>query len=299
MLNLSDSLYNYILTTFSPEEQSTIFTSFSLLENFGLKFYEDKYINLLYKENTISEETKADTFKLYLFKDILNIIKEHQILLNLEQEPTLFELNEICSFLYIIQTLEDYNYALYIFSSTLSNREKIANLISYYSRISNIRLLELLNEIEDNFINNLIDFIESKQVNSKVSINTFYLKKMKYFFKFIGENNCLGKSNINIGLYNLELEEIINLLDIDISNYIDDLILNKVNTAQAALDILSLLIISKDSYELPLLKFKQYSNFFTNKLEHITLLENIIMNMLNDFNNYFNAQLESEKLNGN
>ena len=62
MLNLSDSLYEYIEKIFSYEQQSTIFTSFNLLENFGLKFYEDKYINLLYKEYTISEETKQDTF---------------------------------------------------------------------------------------------------------------------------------------------------------------------------------------------------------------------------------------------
>lgn len=299
MLNLSDSLYEYIEKIFSHEQQATIFTSFNLLENFGLKFYEDKYINLLYKEYTISEETKQDTFLLYLAKDILNIIESHNIQINIEQEPTLSELNEICSFLYIIQNLEDYRYSLYILSSMLSNREKLINLISHYSLISKIRLLELLNVVEDDLINNLIDYIEFRQRDIKENIDKKHLKKIKYFFNFIDNIDCLGKKAFDDNINNLELEEVINLLDIDLSEYIDKTILIESNPAQASLDILSLLIISKDSYELPLLKFKQYNYLFTNKLENITLIENILINMLNDFNDYYNAQLESEKLNGN
>lgn len=299
MLNLSDSLYEYIEKIFSYEQQSTIFTSFNLLENFGLKFYEDKYINLLYKEYTISEETKQDTFLLYLAKDILNIIESHNIQINIEQEPTLSELNEICSFLYIIQNLEDYRYPLYILSSMLPNREKLINLISHYSLISKIRLLELLNVVEDNLINNLIDYIEFRQKDIKENIDKKHLKKIKYFLNFIDNTECLGKKAFDNNINNLELEEVINLLDIDLPEYIDKTILIESKPAQASLDILSLLIISKDSYELPLLKFKQYNYLFTNKLENITLIENILINMINDFNDYYNAQLEAGKINGN
>ena len=116
------------------------------------------------------------------------------------------------------------------------------------------------------------------------------------FAILIGLNTeCLGKKAFDNNINNLELEEVINLLDIDLPEYIDKTILIESKPAQASLDILSLLIISKDSYELPLLKFKQYNYLFTNKLENITLIENILINMINDFNDYYNAQLEAGK----
>jgi len=82
MLNLSEYTINYIAVTFQPEVKSIIYNGFSLLEAFGLKFYEDKFIDLIQREDTITSDTKKDMFILLLEEDLKSIISEHKIYLN-------------------------------------------------------------------------------------------------------------------------------------------------------------------------------------------------------------------------
>lgn len=294
MLNLSESTLHYIENTFIDIVKEDIYQSFTLLENFGLKFYEDKYIDLISKSDTISNDDKADNFTFMLKGDIRSIITDHCIYLDNNVEVKLNELNEIAHFLYIIQNLEDYELVSYRLHAQDTPKNIIVDLIAYYSLLTRSRLLEIVDVVEEILIKTLQMFIEDKTDNIS-SIESKHIKHIKLFFSFINNTDCLGLRFFNEGYVNITLEDIVNLINIDLTNYINELILT--NSAQAALDVLSILIICKDTYEIPLLKFKQLNFYFTNKLENVTKLESIMFNMLNDFNMFLEVEKQKEVAN--
>lgn len=297
MLNLNEITAYYIEITFQEELKKIIYSSFSLLEAFGKTFYEDKYVDLISKTDTTDNDFKRDNFILKLKKDIYELLTEHSIYIQDDAEITLNELNEIAHFLFIVQRLEDYTEVSYIINSELSNKKKLIALISRYSFLSEIRLMELLGVVEYSLINALKTFIEDKHPEEEESIDRKRLRHIKHFSNFIDNTDCLGITLYNNGYTNVTLKELTSLLTMDISGYIDKIIVTK--SAQASLDVLSLLITTKDDYNIPMLKFNKNISLFTNKSENITKLSNTIINMLNDFNSYVNAQEESEKLNAN
>lgn len=294
MLNLSELTLHYIENTYVDILKNDIYQSFILLENFGLKFYEDKYIDLISKTDTISNDDKAINFVFKLKEDIGSIILDHYIYLNNDIEISLNELNEIVHFLYIIQNLEDYELITYRLYAEDTPKNITVDLIAYYTLLTKPRLLELIKLVEEAFIKSLQLFIQDR-VNTTSHIEYKHLQHIKLFFKFINNTNCLGLSFFNNGYVNVTLEDFINLTTIDLVSYIDNMILT--NGAQAALDILSILVICKDTYEIPLLKFKQLNFYFTSKLENVTKLEHIIFNILNDFNMFLEVEKQREASN--
>ena len=293
MINLSEITIYYIGITFSPEKQKVIYASFSLMESFGKKFYEDKFIELIQRSDTIDSDTKQDMFMVYIEDEIYSIINEHYIHLSKEINISLNELNEIANFLYIIQSLEDYSSVTYRLYAEDTNKNIMVDIIESLTLLSKPRLMEIIEMIEDTFIKSLRDFITDKQDTTE-NIDLAHVKYIRYFFEFINNSECLGLTYFNSNFNNITLKELFSLIKTNIETYIDKTMMT--NRAQAALDCLSILIVCKDSYELPLLKFKQNTSMFTNNLENVTKLEFSMLSILNDFNMFLTAKKQFEGL---
>lgn len=297
MLNLSEITVYYINNTYQPELRKSIYNAFSLLESFGKKFYEDQLIDLVQREDDITSDTKRDMFYYIVQKEIKNIIKEHFIFLTEENNITLEEMNEVANFIYIIQNLEDYSIISYRIHAEDTSRNIIIDLIDYLSLLDKPRLMEVIAHVEDYFIDSLKAFIKDKEDNDNDTIDKKHMKHIHYFLNFIEHSKCMGNTFFTEGFSSLTLEEFIDLVGIDISSYIDKLI--NVDRAQAALDCLSILIVCKDSYELPILKFKQHTALFTHNLENVTKLEASMLSMLNDFNMFLEIKKQERTINAN
>jgi hypothetical protein len=294
MFKISVITLYYITYNISPEEHKDIFTSFSLLDNFGIDYYEDKYVNLI-NNTDIGNDVKQGMIKNYLRSDVYSIIKDHGILVRDESESTLYDLNEIAHFLYILQKLEDYTLILHMLTSDASARTKMVNLIANYSIISVPRIYDIIGEVSDNFIDNLIKYIEEKEQQSE-GVDDKHIKHIKYFFEFIENTTCLGYKLYNAGYVGMTLIDLVNISKIDFAIAIDEVM--KTNLAQAALDCLSILMICVDSYEVPVLRFKQNTHNFTNTLENVTKLEAMMLSIMNDFYMFLQVKKEQENLNG-
>lgn len=291
MLNLSELTIYYINVTFIPDVRKIIYASFSLLENFGMMFYEDKFIELIQREDSISSDTKQDSFIMLLTEEIKSIINEHKLTLNKDTNPSLDEMNEIANFLYIIQSLEDYDLISYRLHGDDTSKNIIIDIMTHLTLLSKPRLMELIEIVDDKFIESLKEFISDKQDKSD-NINSLHLKQLRHFFKFIENSPCSGLTYFENGFTNIKINEFLNLSHLNLDTHIDNLIIT--NSGQAALDCLSILMLCDDSYELPILKFKQNTSYFSSKLENITKLESIMLNILNDFNVFLTATKQYE-----
>lgn len=296
MLNLSELTLYYIQITFQEELRKVIYSSFNLLEMFGLKFYEDKYTELIPREDTIDNENKRDNFLFLLKKDINDIIKEHHIFLDADMNISLNEYNEIAHFLYIVQNLEDYSEVSYRLHAQDKAKNIIVDLIEKLTLLSKSRLLEIIEKVDDSLIDSLKSYIEDKESENSTyeSVDKKRIKYIQSFFKFINNHPCSGYTYYNNGYTSITIEDFSNLINENITNSIDNRILN--NLPQAALDVLSILIITKDNYNLPLIKFAKYNYLFTNKLENVTKLNNVMLSILNDFNMFLEAEKQMKEL---
>ncbi len=297
MLNLAEITIYYVNNTFQPELRKSIYNSLSLLESFGRKFYEDKLIDLIQREDDITSDTKRDMFIHTVQKEIEHIIKEHFIFLNADITVTLNEMNEVVNFLYIVQSLEDYGQVSYRLHAEDTARNIIVDLIDYLSLLDKPRIMEIIAHVEDHFIASLKEFIKDKEEADTEKLDIKHLKYLRHFFQFIENTKCLGHTLFNEGYSSLTLHEFNELISMNIGTYIDKTIM--VNRGQAALDCLSVLLVCRDSYEIPILKFKQHTTMFTHNLENVTKLEASMLSMLNDFNMFLEVRKQEEVLNAN
>ena len=297
MLNLAEITIYYVGNTFTPEQQKNIYAAFALLEAFGRKFYEDQLIDLIQRDSDITSDSKRDMFVHTLEKEVEKIINEHFIFLNKDLPITLDEMTEVANFLYIVQNLEDYSQISYRLHAEDTPRNIIVDLIDHLSLLEKPRLMEMIAHVEDHFVDSLKEYIKDKEEADDEKVDIKHLKHVRYFFNFIEKADCIGLTYFNNGFTSITLQQFNDLISANIASYIDKTIMT--NRGQAALDCLSVLMICNDSYELPVLKFKQNTAMFTQNLENITKLEASMLSMLNDFNMYLEVQKQQEALNAN
>lgn len=94
------------------------------------------------------------------------------------------------------------------------------------------------------------------------------------------------------GYVNLELEELLKLLPYEIEDKLQPNI--NVNIPQVALDVLSVLIMTKDNYDDPLLKLEEHLYTFFTDVSEVSRVKPTIVNIVGDFNNFLAAYKQSE-----
>lgn len=280
MINLSDSLAEYLEITYSYIVKNTLYRGFRLLEEFGVSYYEEKYVALLTRENLDSID-KSDGVKSLLHKDMLSIIEQHELPLQLEYDITLIESVELAEFLYRIQRLEDYSILETIVNSPNTPKEVFVRIITTYSEFKEYRVREILGEVKECTLDAFKAFIEDHIERDIEESDTERIDFCKEWIRYLGEQHTIASEAYLSGYSDLTLEELINLFGVDMESLIDNKIVSKPSIA--ALEALSLLILTKDNYRDPVGKFSDNSNLFTSNLNNVTKLKPLIISMYSDF----------------
>lgn len=293
MDNLSDLLSEYIKTKFTSELALHILTSFKIFSDFELKFYEDSYVDIISAEEDLNSDDVQDLFIVKTKSLLVNILNDHLIHLN-DIDGSLEELNQLCQFLLLMQKLEDTYYVSYRIFNTTTNKNKLVDLIERYTLLERFRIMELISHVEDRFMLALEQLVSDKELTYK-QIDKLHLKEWNYFISFINNTDCLGKKYKELGYFNIDFESFISLMNIDLLDKTEKEI--NINHAQLALDIVSILFLCSDTYELPLLNFKKLNPLFCNNIDQVSRLDVTITNMLNDYYSFKQAKEQSEQLN--
>jgi len=297
MLNLSDVTSFYIENKFINEMKILILDAFSLMEDFGINFYEDKYIDLITRYEAMPDDDIYTLFNNYIVKDIVEIIEAHGVEVDSDGEPSLSDLLEIAHGLLLLANLEDYSYVRYRVYTEQTSRNVLLDLLERYTLLSRVRLMEVIGEVKET----IIESLKSLTVDSEEEESTIDMKHHKHvsrFFTYIEGTPCLASTLKEKGFgIDLTLEELVNLQTLDMINHIETT--SSTNLAQAALDIFSLMVYTKDDFTLPVFKFKKNSHIFTSDADLTMRLHNALFAMVNDFSIFLEACNEKEKTNAN
>jgi hypothetical protein len=281
MLNIDELLAYFIENSYSEKKIKDLYMSLSICEMFGLKYYADDLIDVITDDNTYSNEDKQDIVHNRIYDKIKEIIEEHSITLEKYLNPSLEELNEIANFIYIIQNLEDYDNISYRLNSEDEPKNIIIDIIEQYTLVPKYRLLEIIDTISSDIIKALQELIKAKLADDDEPIDAKYNENLSQFFTFINNTECLGYQLFNIGYNNIDFKDLLALVNIDIQDTIDKSL--TVNTTQGTLDILSVIMLCRDTYELPLLSYKKNAELLTSKLDKLNTINLMLTNMITDF----------------
>jgi hypothetical protein len=281
MLNLDHLTTNYIELNFLVEDKPSIYGSFSLLDDFGIQHYEDKYIDLITSADNNYSEVVVSNFLALLRNDLLSILTEHHISLN-SIEITLGEYIWMVTVLSLMQSLENYDTIGYRLYGNDSPRTVFIDLVCSLSPLDKCRVMEIVADVNPALIESMKQLVEDK--TTPVVSNHTAADIIIKFSKYIGSATALGNTLINSSTFDIELKDLKLVLGVDVVERIDSSISRE--KAQATLDILSLLLICKDSQNDPLTAFKEHSHLFTEKPENVTLLEPLLRRMYQDFKAY-------------
>lgn len=295
MLNISDVTSFYIEHKFIDEMKALVLNAFSLMESFQLNFYEDKYIDLICKTDALSPDDVNTVFVSYLVSDLNEIITSHGVTIDPDGQPSLSDIVEVTHGLLLLANLEDYSYVRYRVNTEQVSRMTLVDLLERYTMLSRVRLMEIIGEVKETLIETLRGLTENIS-DEEDKLDLIHLKHVNRFFKYIEETPCLAVRLKEQGYdVSLTLEELVNLLTFDMVTYIEKTA--TTNLAQAALDILSLIIYTKDDFTMPVFKFKKHSALFTADTDLTMRIHNAIFAMVNDFTVFLKACEEEEKAN--
>lgn len=293
MIGISEVVSYYITNTFQQKTIREIYSSFGLLELFGSLYYEDKYVTLIATAENMDRVTVQDTFLTLIKKDILDVISEHQVTVELSSEPTLSELNEIAHVIHLLEVIDDYDSLSYIINSDNTPRMKFIELLKLYSKLEEYRSMELIEDVPEGFIEALRRYIEYKITEQTVTPDEKHRKAILSFFAF-ANMDTLGKTLYEDGYTDLTLDELVKLCRVNIFKRINDTLRTGYDLPMTALTILSILMVCKDTYQIPLLAFANNSNLFLEDSDDVLRVSDVMTKMLADYTIFIEAQKAKE-----
>lgn len=282
---IDDLLAAYIDANFQQELIPVIASSFSILERFSVPYYEDRFIDLLTTADLVSSDDMRDLFIQNLRGMLIDLLKSHAVELDLEMEPTLPEINEVLFFLLLAQDLEDTSQMSYRLNGFGSARTKFIDLLVYYSTLSQIRAMEIIESVSEGLIMAMLKMCSDNELSTQV--DQVHRNYWADFQKFTGGVACLGLSLKNKGFFGLSVRDTLALSGVDLASHLESVILT--SPAQAALDLLSLLLLCKDSYQTPLVYMEANSGAIFHQLDTTTKLRALTSHILGDFGNMLEA----------
>lgn len=294
MLDISELTEAYIKNSFTPEVQIQLINSLVLLERFGVKNYEDDLESLITLEGMVDKDNIRDLFVEKICRYLTSILEEHGVYLNEEHQISLHERLEICQFLLLVQDLEDTSILAYSLTSDDTSRNVFIGILSRYSYLDDFRAMEIIERVDNRLISAMRKFVE----DSLTDFNTLdigQLNEWKIFTAFInGSVETIGNTLKQSGydkvtfsqLYQLEKDKIDKaLLDNESSN-----------RPQAGINAVSLLLLCKDTYQIPLMEFdKQVAGIFSH-IDHVTAIRYIVSQILKDYQVFKEAYEQKELL---
>lgn len=278
----------YVNQTFTEEYKQDIFTSFDLFEKFNYLDYEESFIDVINNQSYLTGSDLKDNFVIELNKKLDYVINQHEIYLT--DEATVEDKIEVMSALYIFQNLEDYTGIIRMLESFESDYEILSVIISDLCMFTSTRLMTILDSFSPNLLINMklyINNLETTQDNQDERADSKILVNLKKYFDFLKED-CLAKYFVRDGIQ-------IGQRFYSYISYCENSIVSSYDEITAK-NFLSILLMSSDGYNNPLMVYRKYSYRILQDLNRVSSVETHVIRLLNNFNERKKAEDEKNRL---
>jgi hypothetical protein len=278
------SLEAFIETAYADELVDTIKNSFDIMDAFNYDYNEQDFIRPLMEVENQSTDYMHDMFLSILNHKLDLVLKEHTIVLN---NAKLYQKNEFLEALFVIQHLNDYSPILYLLESDLEADEKLAEIIAQLSTLTPSEVISIVDNYDEEILEVLKQYIYQSQpteTSETDSVTKQIITKYKEFYNYLVATN----TDIPIGVDYFEAGILPGLEFKAYLHYFNELTEN-TNISKLSLDILSILLLARDSYLNPLTGYRDNSGLIFSELELISKIDASLTGHINKFETYKQA----------
>ena len=275
---MDELITEFLLCTNSPEYNNEVYRSFKLCNQFEYPNVYSPFIEILANESYASNDQLQDQFDFQLHVTLNEILKQHN--LQLSNEATLIQKNDIIEALYTIQGLEDYSAIETVLNTLDTDEVKLAIILEDYCSLDRTEILSVIEFFNPVTLELLKVFINDKQKSIEDnSVEKSLIPTFKLFIQLYGRDN-IGALLINNGIklgYDLNLY----------LGYIDNI--QAQTDSQTAVNVMSLIYMTPESLNGPLTIFNQYSLNMLHDLTLVGRIEPLVIRIINEVNEYIEA----------
>jgi hypothetical protein len=281
---MNELISEFVGYQFTPETIEDIKRSFELFEVFNNQDHEEKLIEVIMDSNMTSVEQKDGVYKaIHLIAD--SILEAHTI--ETYNSTSLYIKNEILSALFLVQHLEDSRPFQIALESNENDEEILAFIISELSTLEVVDVMTAIASFRPTVLRTLKEYLQTKEIEESIPKVEKYVKILKDLKEYTKRNDLLGlkltESGMLLGQNLIVYASFIQSIDV---GDMDGL----------AWNILSLLYMSPEGYNSPILAYRKYSHVFFDEMNVIGIVENRLAAHLANFNEYQKAVYEKNRL---
>ncbi len=290
----------YVEANFNTEVVNLFARAFNAFDDFNLPDYEIGYFNIIGMEDNISPEDLKDAFVNLTYDSIKTIFTAH--LVYFSEEITFSEQVEILEGLFKLQNLSDYTAVMTELATSETDEEKFATILSQITILSMETILNLVTEIDPAFMSTLQTFVEEKEkalghkLSSSVELQRKIVDALKTFKVFM-ESELKQKTAIGFTLVESNV-----ILGQPLRSYLpfvkDGLV--SANLEQLTLDIYSLILLTDEGYNDPLVTYRKYNHLLLDDPMSIARVDSLLLNLISKYHAYLDSKtvVENGEANG-
>lgn len=281
---MNELLTEFISNNFTPEAIEDIKRALDLFDAFNSQDYEHLLLDPLYNSNTTAIEQRDDVLKaIHKLSD--DILLAHTI----ETHPgtSLFFKVEVMSALFLVMHLEDSLPFMLALESNDSDEEILAFIISGLSTLDLTDVMVGISAFRPSMLKMLSQYLTAKNAEADMPRVEKYLKTIKEFKTFTNRKDLIGFKLTEGGM----------LLGQHLKTYatfIQDMEVKDIDSL--ALNILSILYMSSDGFNSPILAYRKFSHVFFEDINVISMVEDKLSYHLGKFNEHMKAVYEKNRL---
>lgn len=273
---MDDLIITYITSSYNPDMQSVLIDALKILDQVEYIDHLDKLNELIMSEQII-HDIDINLGVIGLIQEAINVVlKMHTISCN--SDTTLSVRVDILNALIEVQSLLDYRPLLNYLRSDASDDDKLIEVIQATTMLTEIQICDAISDYDSKILLHLTELLEKREETNELSITpedielqASLIKKLHVFSESLNDYTMLGNALIQAGF----------MIGKPIANYMPFVkeYWSQFPTDTIAKQIMSLILISQEGLDNPLMVFRKHSTAFTSDPSYILKLDTEISNL--------------------
>lgn len=287
---MDDLLTDFIELNYTQELGQELLRALQIFDQFNYIAIYERVNNIIMDAHNQDKNEVTDSILLYIKEGQDWLFRAHKIEIN--PEAPIGARNELLVALALFMRLEDYGPSLSVLYSMESDMDIFTSIFCDLCMLDQVQMYDLVADFSPDLLGIMKKYAEGKSKEEDYEDigreRTSILETLDAFKTLYGAN-ALGIHMLKAGtLPNVHIDAYY--------PYIKNDLIDPNSIPQTALNILSVVLMSSNGHNAPIITYKKYIDKYTDSLELVQKLEPIILKMLTEIENYKRAKNEQKRI---
>ena len=285
---MDDILALFVETYYNEQQADDINKALDLFDYFEYNQAFPGLIDIVAEHSATSNENLIDSFTAAINQRLNFLLEQHTV--KLVDEATIDQKNQILNALGHLQKLQDYSGVIGVLESLEDDTEKLTNILSDHVLMDQTELMTLIVSFSEDLLTKLKEYIyavEDATPSEDEPARLDIVSNLKLFNEFT-EGKTIAAVAMQDG------SRVSERFSTYLAFFKDEIVTK--DTDQTAANLLSVLFMSIDGYNSPLLVYRKYSLSILNDLTLVSKVEVSLLNLIASYSEFKKVKHEATRL---